>query len=170
MSKYFFITCDILAAVEDTLEPISDLLSTGVKGVAAVTVPNKGKAGILWIRVFENTVVPLSLSFEYCPRSKNLPRYQPPRPTLVRVTRLNVIRLAPLISFVLFHFVIIPLAKSTTWCGWTNQLREAWERPYLWLMQNSQCIRLLVCSFSLTESEIKFTCRSLYCISRSGVQ
>ncbi|KYQ50899.1 hypothetical protein ALC60_10038 [Trachymyrmex zeteki] len=84
-------------AVEDTLEPMSRLLSTGVKGVAAETVPNRGKHGIFRSRAADNTFV--SLSFEYRLCSENLPKHQPPKPALVRAVRLNTIRL---ILFTLF--------------------------------------------------------------------
>ncbi|KYM92614.1 hypothetical protein ALC53_01071 [Atta colombica] len=75
-------------AVEDTLEPIS-LLPTGVKGVAAETVPKRGKHGKFRKRTADNTFV--SLSFEYRLCSENLPKHQPPKPTLVRAVKLNTI-------------------------------------------------------------------------------
>lgn len=112
ISAFYFqqlITCDTLVAVEDIFEPIFGLLSAGVKGVAAETVPNKGKQGILVIWALENTLVSLSPTVECCLCSDNLPKYQPLRPTLVRVVRLNAIRLALFIFF--RYFVITAFAR-----------------------------------------------------------
>lgn len=93
MCQNTFCTCDTLMAVEDTLEPISRLFLTGVKGTAAETVPNKGKPGILRIPAVDDAYILLFSSFKYRLCSKNLPKYQPPKLALVKAVKLNINRL-----------------------------------------------------------------------------
>lgn len=110
------LTCDTLVATEDTLEPISRLLSADVKEVAAETVPNKGNPGILRIGIFDKMLVSLSFSFEYRFCSESLPKYQPPKPTLLRVVRLNATCFIPFmfsLYFVIVVVVVVVFAKPS---------------------------------------------------------
>jgi len=47
-------------AADDNFEPIPRLFSAVISGVAAETVPYKGKPGILRIRTVDSMLVPLS--------------------------------------------------------------------------------------------------------------
>lgn len=108
--KSIFYTCDTLMAVEDTLEPMSRLSSTDIRGTAAETVPNKGKPGILRIPAVDDVHIPLFSSFKYRLCSKNLPKYQPPKLALVNAVKLNTIRLVHMFPS---HFLTYVKSMST---------------------------------------------------------